>query len=147
MSTLDTLAYRFGQTTRSAWYFGHYLLAQRLYASRHPDASTVNITPLSELPSRDVVSDWRRQLYDQDLRNIEQGYYRMPRDVLPPLNEWLDGSKRFFQDLSGLHARRATREFRDVPLDNRDNFYPTYYLQNFHYQTDGWLSEDSAKAL
>jgi ubiquinone/menaquinone biosynthesis C-methylase UbiE len=23
--------------------------------------------------------------------------------------------------------------------------YPTYYLQNFHYQTGGWLSEDSAK--
>ena len=23
--------------------------------------------------------------------------------------------------------------------------YPAYYLQNFHYQTDGWLSADSAR--
>ena len=23
--------------------------------------------------------------------------------------------------------------------------YPAYYLQNFHYQTDGWLSKDSAR--
>ena len=23
--------------------------------------------------------------------------------------------------------------------------YPTYYLQNFHFQTGGWLTEESAK--
>ncbi|MEL7030582.1 MAG: class I SAM-dependent methyltransferase, partial [Pseudomonadota bacterium] len=27
----------------------------------------------------------------------------------------------------------------------RKQRYPRYYLQNFHYQTDGWLSRDSAR--
>ena len=38
----------------------------------------------------------------------------------------------------------ATQElFNTVEVDPA--LYPAYYLQNFHYQTDGWMSAESAR--
>jgi ubiquinone/menaquinone biosynthesis C-methylase UbiE len=41
-------------------------------------------------------------------------------------------------------SRRSERNVNDLPQEiNRDD-YPDYYLQNFHHQTDGYLSDHSA---
>ena len=43
---------------------------------------------------------------------------------------------------------RPPRRDRRDGLEMREKFtsarYPDYYLQNFHYQTDGWMSAKSA---
>ena len=39
--------------------------------------------------------------------------------------------------------RRDRDGWNEIPFDSK--MYPEYYLRNFHYQTDGWLSSDSAK--
>jgi ubiquinone/menaquinone biosynthesis C-methylase UbiE len=40
--------------------------------------------------------------------------------------------------------RRSERNVRDLPRDVEPESYPDYYLQNFHHQTDGYLSDHSA---
>merc|ERR1719401_2037207 len=48
------------------------------------------------------------------------------------------------RDIAGRAARNGTYE---LPLTYRklpSGSYPEYYLRNFHYQTDGWLSDASA---
>lgn len=40
--------------------------------------------------------------------------------------------------------RRARRQVRDLPQDVEPEAFPDYYLQNFHHQTDGYLSDHSA---
>eukprot|EP00443_Scrippsiella_acuminata_P060241 CAMPEP_0115554928 /NCGR_PEP_ID=MMETSP0271-20121206/97547_1 /TAXON_ID=71861 /ORGANISM="Scrippsiella trochoidea, Strain CCMP3099" /LENGTH=95 /DNA_ID=CAMNT_0002988671 /DNA_START=129 /DNA_END=413 /DNA_ORIENTATION=+ len=46
-------------------------------------------------------------------------------------------------------AERASRDgWRELPAERRQppgRTYPEYYLRNFHYQTDGWLSDASAR--
>lgn len=46
------------------------------------------------------------------------------------------------------HSHPSRRDRRDG-LEVRRSFsspkYPAYYLQNFHYQTDGWMSAKSAQ--
>ena len=39
----------------------------------------------------------------------------------------------------GAEVRQAAR------AANENSHYPTYYLQNFHYQSGGWLTEESAR--
>ena len=42
-------------------------------------------------------------------------------------------------------GQATRRDVQDLPdLNNRD-LYPDYYLQNFHHQTDGYLSDHSAE--
>ncbi|MGB3625250.1 MAG: class I SAM-dependent methyltransferase, partial [Henriciella sp.] len=50
------------------------------------------------------------------------------------------------KDVADVDRRRVERDGTEVreKLEGH-NRYPAYYRQNFHYQTDGWLSDESAK--
>ena len=135
--------YRLSQGARSAWYFGHYLAAQRLYQSRHPQTAT-NASRASAA-SRKAVGEAQSALLKKDWDNISRGIYRLPQDTVPPVKDWVAGSVRFFQDLPASHRRRSEKNFRQAEPPKPNGLYPKYYLQNFHYQTDGWLSEQSAQ--
>ena len=43
-----------------------------------------------------------------------------------------------------VERRRVGRQVRELP-EEATGRYPSYYLQNFHYQTDGYLSRESAR--
>ena len=86
-----------------------------------------------------------RALFEQDWRNIEAGLYRAPPALPADLKAALTRSVLFFRDVPALDRRRMARGHSDVLTPDRQARYPRYYLQNFHYQTDGWLSDHSAK--
>lgn len=50
---------------------------------------------------------------------------------------------RFLREASFTLTRRAAGKPDKVWLES--GLYPSYYLNSWHYQTDGWLSEESAK--
>jgi ubiquinone/menaquinone biosynthesis C-methylase UbiE len=47
-------------------------------------------------------------------------------------------------DMPSTWARRSERNVHDLPQEVQSENYPDYYLQNFHHQTDGYLSDHSA---
>ena len=57
----------------------------------------------------------------------------------------LDRSGLFFQDLPRVHHRRQAGDHTEVVNEQTRGRRPNYYLQNFHFQTGGWMTEDSAK--
>lgn len=83
----------------------------------------------------------------RDLANIEAGYYRMPHDMIEPPRKVLRDAVRFFRDLPEVHRRRRDDVNDEVFEEKRreGSALPRYYLQNFHYQTDGYLSDHSAE--
>jgi ubiquinone/menaquinone biosynthesis C-methylase UbiE len=54
-------------------------------------------------------------------------------------------SLRFFADLPAVNLRRRERINSEIHAAPHEGRYPRYYLQNFHYQSDGYLSERSAE--
>ena len=50
-----------------------------------------------------------------------------------------------FADLRRVDARRRADANDEIFRATPPGRYPRYYLQNFHYQTDGWLSRPSAE--
>eukprot|EP00245_Coleochaete_scutata_P017333 TRINITY_DN8462_c0_g2_i1.p1 TRINITY_DN8462_c0_g2~~TRINITY_DN8462_c0_g2_i1.p1 ORF type:complete len:489 (+),score=63.61 TRINITY_DN8462_c0_g2_i1:180-1646(+) len=95
------------------------------------------------------------QLHLRDAENVRKGYYRAPYDMDPRHRQWnplfaLSSINELHDFLRGVsQTRKSPRGIRDVlsepeVVENRDR-YPEYYLQNFHHQTGGWLSESSAK--
>ena len=140
------MAYAARQLPRMAWYTGHLYLArllteqvsQREGESARPKARSD--PRLNERLNADLVA-----LLEQDLANIEAGIYPVPADHDGSLLTLLDRSRLFFRDLPAVDSRRRRNATREVLNASTRGRRPDYYLQNFHFQTGGWLTEDSAE--
>jgi len=69
----------------------------------------------------------------------------MPADHDGTLPMLLARSRLFFTDLPVVHRRRDRRDVRQVQSEVGPGKRPGCYLQNFHFQSGGWLTDDSAK--
>ncbi|RYZ94329.1 MAG: class I SAM-dependent methyltransferase, partial [Proteobacteria bacterium] len=91
-----------------------------------------------------------RQLLKEDAERIAQGYY--PASVFlrsePTSNplEHFQRLPRIFQDAMSASRRRSKKHSKDFSpaAKRRTEGLPAYYQRNFHYQTDGYLGEESA---
>lgn len=144
MTPLSGFLYEAGQLGRSAWYLGHAMAASRL--------STPIMDALPKgLPDRRLYLDDLRALLRRDRLQIQAGRYRRPDSAEPDGQAALRRSTRFLADLGRINLRRLRKDgqevFRDRGKDpaKSTSGRPRYYLQNFHYQTDGWLSDHSAE--
>jgi len=139
---IDSLIYGASQAVRVGWFMGQYRAAQslapRLPASRWPKPGTT-----APGLGRALMADLRA-LLRRDWANIRAGLYKAPHDMLPSPAAALRQALRFFADLPAVNLRRRERRNSDVMEQAPRGSYPRYYLQNFHYQTDGYLSERSA---
>jgi ubiquinone/menaquinone biosynthesis C-methylase UbiE len=84
-------------------------------------------------------------LFRQDLANVEAGIYPMPADHDGPLPRLVDRSRLFFADLPEIHRRRERGQHHQVLNERTLGTRPAYYLQNFHFQSGGWMTRESAQ--
>jgi ubiquinone/menaquinone biosynthesis C-methylase UbiE len=135
------MAFSTAQTARIGWFFGQKLLATRMGRPvRLPEALRGR-----PMPDRHRLLADLRSLVEQDWRNIEAGYYAPPADVLGKPLEEIRRAIDFFADLNAVEQRRHGGHKERVLTDAPAGRYPPYYLQKFHFQTDGYLSDASAE--
>src|SRR5260370_37423703 len=84
-------------------------------------------------------------LFLQDLANVEAGIYPLPADHDGSLLTLLHRSRMFFEDLPRIHRRRENGQYSEVLSDETRGKRPSYYLQNFDYQSGGWMTHESAQ--
>src|SRR6185312_8027507 len=137
---LEHLAYRTSQRLRVSWYSGQKWLSARL---TEPVAVPAELE--ERMPDRAAILADLRALLEQDWRNIEEGHYRLPESTLLHPLAALRNAGRYFADLRQVEARRRAAANDEVFRATPRGAYPRYYLQNFHYQTDGYLSRRSAE--
>ena len=141
MTILDKLAFETVQSARVGWFFGQKLLAARL-SRPMPLPEQLRDRPM---PDRHRILADLKALFEQDWRNIQAGYYALPRDEFGNPLTALRRSLDFFADLAAVEATRHAAR-KEVLLDEPPSApYPRYYLQKFHFQSDGYLSDKSAE--
>lgn len=140
---VDRVSYAAAQAARVAWFAGHYVAARRIGGSLQRESRSKS--PSAPWPKRDDLTGAMRALFEADWRDIDAGVYRAPRERDPL--RWLGLSPKFLADVREVDRRRAEHAHDEVleRVEQGRERYPRYYLQNFHFQTDGWLSEDSAR--
>lgn len=84
-------------------------------------------------------------LFGRDLENAKAGLYPLPVDHDGSVQEIIDASRSFFRDMPSVERRRQARDGAEVFEEQPDPNLPRYYQQNFHFQTDGYLSDHSAR--
>ncbi len=142
------VAYGARQLPRVAWYIGHGMVMRRLSTSvREREGESSRPRPRTDGPVPDrqrLYADMAR-LFRDDLANVEAGIYPLPADHDGALPTLLERSRLFFEDLPEVHRRRESGGHRQVLNDDTRGRRPGYYLQNFHFQSGGWMTEDSAR--
>ncbi len=139
VSALERLGYVARQTARVAWYAGHYAAGRRLLKPMpRPDF------PVGPTPMRAELTADMRALFKREWQDIAAGFFPPPRSLSIDPGEFLRRSVLYFRDLPLVDARRHG-ESEDLPPGEQGDGLPHYYRQNFHFQSDGWLSDHSAK--
>jgi ubiquinone/menaquinone biosynthesis C-methylase UbiE len=140
-SALDRLAFNAAQAARVSWFFGQKLLASRIARPvLLPEALRGRAMPDKRRILRDL---WG--LIEQDWRNVEAGNYLPAPEGSDSPFEAVRRAADFFADLSAVERRRHSTTEVCRLTEVSDRGYPPYYLQNFHFQSDGYLSDPSAR--
>ena len=97
---------------------------------------------------QDLIKEVRlsmKNLERIDWQEAESGIY--PKSLLfeAPWLEWAKKYPLVWLDMPQTWERRKKNKTREIPTDVDEEEYPNYYLQNFHHQTDGYLSKHSAE--
>ena len=152
--TAGRARYAAGQGLRSAWYTAQMQAAR----SRAEGFNRPGEPAFEPSRGRPDMAELRRayfELFLQDPANIEAGLYPAPSELgLARLPGMLKAARAFQEDVREVDRRRLSRDGEEIQrqfdeagdfLKRNANRYPDYYLQNFHYQSGGWFTDESAE--
>ena len=148
LTPLDRILYTARQGARVAWYMGHYFASRRYHRPPKSNGGSDAAPPAKPRkpgPGRDRMLADMARLFERDLANAEAGHYPLPRDHDGGFIDILAASRRYFADLPDTIERKADRRGHEIQAPELRRKLPDYFLQNFHYQTDGYLTAQSAR--
>lgn len=139
---MTNLAYRAGATAKLAFYGAHWGLSRAMSApfEKPGDAPFASEKPL---PDRKMLGAAFMSAFAQDRQNIEDGLYLAP----DPAGQVRQTAKSFayLRDVRAIDVRRLAGKGTEVRDDPASEGYPAYFRQNFHWQSGGWLTDESAE--
>jgi ubiquinone/menaquinone biosynthesis C-methylase UbiE len=139
-TVLDRLSFEASQRLRRSWYLGQKWLSAQITRPVAMPAELRRRLPDAARLRRDLET-----LMAEDWRNIAEGRYARPEEIVGSPLRALRKAGRYFADLPQVEARRRADANDEIFRASPGGRYPRYYLQNFHYQTDGYLSRRSAE--
>lgn len=96
-----------------------------------------------------VLADEVQNLYKKDVESMEAGYFKAESILFENPIEHIKNLNKVFLDGLKLSFRKKNNEtkFFTEETKNTEEFknLPDYYKRNFHFQTNGYLSRDSAE--
>ncbi|MBD3883368.1 class I SAM-dependent methyltransferase [Phormidium tenue FACHB-886] len=139
---LTKLAYQTFQQGKSYFGLAHKTISTQLLNWVAPDAKQ-EVEPITAEMLM-LLQQRMQALLDRDWQDAELGIY--PESVLFD-NPWEDFFRYYPQvwlDMPKIWERISGKRYQQFPTNVRTEGYPSYYVQNFHHQTDGYFSDYSA---
>lgn len=140
--TITKLTYQTFQHGKNYFGLAHKYLSSQITSLVSPQLPR-NYRPISpELLLK--IQARLNQLLEADWNDAEQGVY--PHSLLFD-NPWGDFFRYYpevWLDMPQIWQRVQQKNYQDFSVNVPKNGYPSYYLQNFHHQTNGYLSDLSA---
>jgi ubiquinone/menaquinone biosynthesis C-methylase UbiE len=131
-----------GQSLRLGWYLA---LHRALDWQTDRLGKTPRYKPTRPVPTlRELLADLG-QLLVSDALAVRDGLYPPMDDDAASLPSHLARVRDMFADLPEAYRRRAERDASTARAHAAAGNIPEYYAQDFHFQTGGYLTEDSAR--
>jgi ubiquinone/menaquinone biosynthesis C-methylase UbiE len=136
----EQFAYALAQAARVGWYGGQYALARRVV---QPAERTRRAR--GPAPKQSELTAALLELFRRDLANVAAGVYAVPSDLIANPRKLVTRALAYWRDLPAMERRQRHGLSRDGLDDPKYAALPAYYRRNFHYQTGGYLTEQSAE--
>ena len=138
----DAAGQRLRAAARAAW-FGGAAAAGRAVVRPELGAEAVKFD--MPAPSRRAIRRAYAEAFTKDARDVAAGLYPAADDLpLAPVSA-VRSVADVIADAREVEARRRRRGGTEARAEAPGEGYPVYYRQNFHYQSGGWFTEDSAR--
>ncbi|MEQ9666932.1 MAG: ubiquinone biosynthesis protein UbiE [Coleofasciculus sp. G2-EDA-02] len=140
---ITKLAYQTFQQGKAAFALAHKNLSSQLLNVFHPPLNELKTQPLSP-EILELLRQRFEQILETDWQDAERGVY--PESLLFD-NPWQDFLRYYpldWLDMPNRWERTYQNRFQEFSPEIEIENYPNYYRRNFHYQTDGYLSDTSA---
>jgi ubiquinone/menaquinone biosynthesis C-methylase UbiE len=137
----DAAGQRLRAMARAAWFAGA-AAAGRMVV--RPDTETVETRLDMPAPSRRAIRRAYGEAFSKDARDVAAGLYPPADDGLNPLAAARSAAD-VIADAQAVEARRRRRGGTEARQEPGSDAFPTYYRQNFHYQSGGWFTPESAR--
>jgi ubiquinone/menaquinone biosynthesis C-methylase UbiE len=144
-SMFDRLSFVARQGARVAWFMGHYVASQDFRNTGEGKEQRATAPQSRRNGAVGGLVGELLALFRIDLDNVAAGHYPLPRDHDGSFAEVLSLSREFFADIPRAAERKSASAAREVYDPALGSQFPEYFLQNFHYQTGGYLTRDSAR--
>ena len=143
-ATLASSAQLAHQIARLGWFYGlSRVIARRTSELGHSAA----YKPSRPVPSqRELFADLGALLVE-DAANVRAGIYPSMAEAADTPQQFLARIRAMLADLPDALGRRAAEDASSVRAapDFNDPGIPEYFRQDFHFQSGGYLSDDSAR--
>jgi len=132
-----------GNTFRVSWYSGINWLMSRQARELAPPPP---FKPTKPVPTRDELFDDLYALMRRDAEAVGAGLYPPDLSYGGSILDHIRRLQEMYADLPAIAERRHMRDARTVnaAVDPAPDL-PDYFTQDFHYQTGGYLTEESAR--
>jgi ubiquinone/menaquinone biosynthesis C-methylase UbiE len=128
---------------RMTWYSGVNYVMQR---QTHRFGPAAKFKPTRPVPDRSELLASVRELLIADAEAVRDGVYPPGDEEAANPLEHLRRLRAMFVDLPELVGRRQQRDAASVQEHAGSNAgLPEYFTQDFHFQTGGYLTEESAR--
>src|SRR5271165_1075617 len=140
---IEGFAHLAGQTLRTVSFTALARYMSRRAARFDGDGVRVEIT--KPVPGTLRLLQNVLKLQAKDARNVRDGLYPIPIEESTSFASRIEAVRRMLNDQPQSSERRAEKRAAEAAVLPEAAGLPDYYVQNFHYQTGGWLTEESAK--
>ena len=140
--TAEARAARAMSALKAAWWGAHWWAARKVTG---PPEAPERRRPASPPPPAGLVRARWTEAFAKDAADVAAGLYPLteaaPSDPVAPLRR----AAEVIGEARVVDARRRRRGGVEVRDQADYSAYPVYYRQNFHYQTGGWFTPESAR--
>lgn len=141
--TLTKVAYQTFQQGKSAFGLAHKTLSDRILNLLSPLAEHRKTEPLDPQVLM-LIQKRLNELLDTDWDDADRGVYPTRTLFDNPWEDFFRFYPALWFDMPKTWFRANEKQHQAFSSQVRTEGYPDYYVQNFHHQTDGYLSDESA---
>jgi ubiquinone/menaquinone biosynthesis C-methylase UbiE len=138
----DTRAYAARAAAKALWWGAAGVAARAI--TRPTDVKPADFEPSADAPPAGFVRRAWLQAFEKEAADVAAGLYPAmddrPADPVAAIRRTAD----FITDAMAVEARRRRGDGAEVRAEAPAT-YPAYYRQNFHFQSGGWFTAESAR--
>lgn len=141
---VDAVGQRAKAAVKAAWWTATGSLARNL-TQPTKGKQAQRFKPDAAAPSKAALRRAYLEAFEKDARDVAAGLYPAVEEGLVRPSAALREAADFIADAFEVDQRRRRGDGVEVRDEANSQAYPNYYRQNFHYQSGGWFTEESAR--